>query len=71
MPSPFAGTWQSLFPGSRILLYDLAQAHAHLKALPIPALPAGGHPDDLLNDEGAAPCDSAFAAGTVRAYATR
>ncbi|MFF2852941.1 DNA-binding protein [Streptomyces sp. NPDC058001] len=60
----------SLFPHSRILIYDLAQAHAHLNGLPIPALPAGEHPDDLLNDEETATL-LGVAASTVRAYATQ
>lgn len=60
----------SLFPSSRILIYDLAQAHAHLNGLPIPELPAGEHPDDLLNDEETATL-LGVAASTVRAYATQ
>ncbi|MEJ8662317.1 DNA-binding protein [Streptomyces sp. MS1.AVA.4] len=60
----------SLFPSSRILIYDLAQAHAHLNGLPIPALPVGEHPDDLLNDEESATL-LGVAASTVRAYATQ
>ncbi|MDX3538603.1 helix-turn-helix domain-containing protein [Streptomyces sp. MB09-01] len=59
----------SLFTG-RILIYDLAQAQAYLKGRPIPALPAGEHPDDLLNDEEAAALLD-VTASTVRGYATR
>lgn len=60
----------SLFPSSRILIYDLAQAQAHLNGQPIPALPTGEHPDDLLNDEETATL-LGVAASTVRAYATQ
>lgn len=60
----------SLFPHSRNLIYDLAQAQAHLNGLPIPPLPAGEHPDDLLNDEETATL-LGVAAATVRAYATQ
>ncbi|MFP8906154.1 DNA-binding protein [Streptomyces atacamensis] len=61
---------KSLFPRSRILIYDLAQARAYLAGEPIPALPAGEHPDDLLNDQEAAAV-LGVTASTVRAYATR
>lgn len=60
----------ALFPHSRVLIYDLAQAHAYLNGRPIPALPAGEHPDDLLNDEETG-IALGIAAGTVRAYATQ
>jgi hypothetical protein len=60
----------ALFPNSRILIYDLAKAQAHLDARPIPALPTGEHPDDLLNDEEAAAL-LGVAASTVRAYASQ
>ncbi|MFF2132908.1 DNA-binding protein [Streptomyces olivochromogenes] len=60
----------SLFPGSRILIYDLAQARAYLAGTPIPVLPAGEHPDDLLNDEETAAVLD-VTASTVRGYATR
>ncbi|NMI63176.1 DNA-binding protein [Streptomyces sp. RLA2-12] len=60
----------SLFPGSRILIYDLAQARAYLAGTPIPVLPAGEHPDDLLNDEETAAILD-VTASTVRGYATR
>ncbi|MFI9031135.1 DNA-binding protein [Streptomyces sp. NPDC053560] len=61
---------ESLFPHSRILIYDLAQARACLAGKPIPALPAGEHPDDLLNDQETAAV-LGVAASTVRAYATQ
>ncbi|MQS18191.1 helix-turn-helix domain-containing protein, partial [Streptomyces kaniharaensis] len=60
----------SLFPRSRILIYDLAQARAYLAGGPIPVLPAGEHPDDLLNDEETAAV-LGVTASTVRAYATQ
>lgn len=60
----------SLFPRSRILIYDLAQARAYLAGKPIPTLPTGEHPDDLLNDEEAAAL-LGVSASTVRAYATQ
>ncbi|MEV5774215.1 helix-turn-helix domain-containing protein [Streptomyces antimycoticus] len=60
----------ALFPRSRVLVYDLAQAQAHLDNRPIPALPAGEHPDDLLNDEEAATL-LGVTPSTVRAYATQ
>ncbi|MEV0928557.1 helix-turn-helix domain-containing protein [Streptomyces spongiicola] len=60
----------TLFPNSRILIYDRTQAQAHLAGRPIPALPTGEHPDDLLNDKEAAAL-LAVTPGTVRAYATQ
>ncbi|WP_331758124.1 helix-turn-helix domain-containing protein [[Kitasatospora] papulosa] len=60
----------ALFPDSRVLVYDLAQTQAHLEGRPIPALPPGEHPDDLLNDEEAAAL-LGVAPSTVRAYATQ
>ena len=60
----------ALFPDSRVLIYDQAQAHAYLNARPIPALPTGHHPDDLLNDEEAAEI-LGVEPGTVRSYAAR
>ncbi|MEV0749875.1 helix-turn-helix domain-containing protein [Streptomyces sp. NPDC050273] len=58
----------ALFPNSRTLLYDQAQAHAYLDGTPIPALPSGEHPDDLLNDEEAAAA-LGVTPSTVRSYA--
>ncbi|MEU1932629.1 helix-turn-helix domain-containing protein [Streptomyces sp. NPDC019826] len=60
----------ALFPDSRVLVYDLAQAQAHLEGRPLPALPPEEHPDDLLNDEEAAAL-LGVAPSTVRAYATQ
>ncbi|WP_234367567.1 MULTISPECIES: helix-turn-helix domain-containing protein [Streptomyces] len=60
----------ALFPSSRVLVYDLAQAQAYIDGRPIPALPTGEHPDDRLNDEEAAAV-LGVAASTVRAYATQ
>ncbi|MGC9479256.1 DNA-binding protein [Streptomyces sp. WG4] len=60
----------SLFPHSRILIYDRAQATAYLAGRPLPELPAGEHPDDLLNDQEAA-AELGITASTVRAYATQ
>ncbi|MFJ3505085.1 DNA-binding protein [Streptomyces sp. NPDC090135] len=58
----------SLLPGSRHLLYDLAQAEAYLAGKPIPALPAGEHPDDLLTAEEAAAL-LGITTATLRSYA--
>ncbi|WP_432089716.1 helix-turn-helix domain-containing protein [Streptomyces sp. bgisy095] len=58
----------SLLPGSRHLLYDLAQAEAYLTGKPIPALPAGEHPDDLLTAEEAAAL-LGITTATLRSYA--
>ncbi|WP_093804021.1 helix-turn-helix domain-containing protein [Streptomyces sp. Wb2n-11] len=60
----------ALFPHSRVLVYDLAQTQAHIEGRPVPALPPGEHPDDLLNDEEAAAL-LGVAPSTVRAYATQ
>ncbi|MEN8651726.1 helix-turn-helix domain-containing protein [Streptomyces sp. 21So2-11] len=60
----------ALFPNSRVLIYDQAQAQAHIEGRPVPALPTGEHPDDLLNDEEAAAL-LGVTASTVRAYATQ
>ncbi|MFI8234921.1 helix-turn-helix domain-containing protein [Streptomyces sp. NPDC085900] len=60
----------SLFPHSRIRLYDEAQARAYLAGQPIPQLPSTPHPEDLLNDEEAAAL-LGITASTVRAYATQ
>ncbi|MGW1765020.1 DNA-binding protein [Streptomyces sp. NPDC002073] len=59
----------SLFTG-RILIYDRAQALAYLTGKPVPALPAGEHPDDLLNDEEVGALLQ-VEPGTVRSYAAR
>lgn len=61
---------QTLFPSSRYLIYDLAQADAYLAGKPIPALPTGEHPDDRLNDKEAAAI-LGIDPKTVRAYATQ
>ncbi|WP_228901797.1 helix-turn-helix domain-containing protein [Streptomyces sp. DH1] len=60
----------SLFPHSRILIYDRAEATAYLAGRPLPELPAGEHPDDLLSDQEAA-AELGITASTVRAYATQ
>ncbi|MFB7453473.1 DNA-binding protein [Streptomyces sp. NPDC056194] len=59
----------NLLPDSRNRLYDLAQAEAYLAGAPIPALPAGEHPDDLLTARDVAAL-LGINTGTVRAYAT-
>ncbi|MFE7953488.1 helix-turn-helix domain-containing protein [Streptomyces sp. NPDC057426] len=60
----------SLLPESRYLVYDLAQAEAYIDGKPIPALPAGEHPDDLLTaDEAAAILG--INPSTIRAYAVQ
>jgi len=60
----------SLFPSSRTLIYDLAQADAWLEGRPIPPLPVGEHPEDLLNDKEAAAV-LGIDPSTVRAYAAK
>ncbi|MFD3940989.1 helix-turn-helix domain-containing protein [Streptomyces sp. NPDC058611] len=57
----------SLLPESRYLIYSLAQADAYLAGKPIPALPDGEHPDDLLTAEEAAGI-LGISPSTVRAY---
>ncbi|WP_331727657.1 helix-turn-helix domain-containing protein [Streptomyces sp. NBC_01176] len=59
-----------LLPDSRSLLYDLAQTEAYLAGKPVPSLPAGEHPDDLLTDKEAA-AELGINPGTVRAYAAQ
>ncbi|MGA5499298.1 helix-turn-helix domain-containing protein [Streptomyces cinereoruber] len=59
-----------LLPDSRYLLYDLAQTEAYLKGRPIPALPEGEHPDDLLTADDVAEI-LGINTSTVRAYATQ
>ncbi|MCX4808952.1 DNA-binding protein [Streptomyces sp. NBC_01214] len=52
----------------RPLIYDAAQVDAHLAGEPLPALPAGPHPDDLLTDAEAGAV-AGITASTVRADA--
>ncbi|MFJ5879182.1 helix-turn-helix domain-containing protein [Streptomyces sp. NPDC093088] len=59
-----------LLPESRYLLYDLAQTDAYLKGRPIPQLPDGEHPDDLLTADDVAQI-LGINTSTVRAYATQ
>ncbi|MFF2308510.1 helix-turn-helix domain-containing protein [Streptomyces sp. NPDC058128] len=59
-----------LLPGSRYLLYDLAQTDAYLEGRPLPELPDGEHPDDLLTAEDVAAV-LGINTSTVRAYATQ
>ncbi|MEV4431128.1 helix-turn-helix domain-containing protein [Streptomyces sp. NPDC049602] len=60
----------SLLPDSRSLLYDLAQAEAYIAGKPVPALPVGEHPDDLLTDKETATV-LGITPATVRAYASQ
>ncbi|MFC8495059.1 DNA-binding protein [Streptomyces sp. NPDC057235] len=60
----------SLLPDSRSLLYDLAQTEAYLKGRPIPELPEGEHPEDLLTGKETAAV-LGISTGTVRAYASQ
>jgi hypothetical protein len=60
----------SLFPDSRYLIYDLAQADAYLAGRTIRALPTDEHPDDLLNDKEAGAV-LGITPSTVRAYAAQ
>ncbi|MFI1660483.1 hypothetical protein ACH4ZU_37085 [Streptomyces sp. NPDC020472] len=60
----------SLLPGSRFLLYDLAQTEAYLAGRPVPPLPSDEHPDDLLTGKETADLIS-IAPSTVQAYATQ
>ncbi|MGI5223535.1 helix-turn-helix transcriptional regulator [Actinoallomurus sp. CA-142502] len=53
-------------PGRRKLLYDEAQVRAYAADEPLPKLPTGEHPDDLLDDQETADVlDVAYA--TIRA----
>ncbi|MEU6622056.1 helix-turn-helix domain-containing protein [Streptomyces litmocidini] len=60
----------SLLPESRHLLYDLAQTEAYLAGKPVPALPAGEHPEDLLTAEEAAAL-LGITPATLRSYAAQ
>ncbi len=60
----------SLLPDSRTSLYDLAQTEAYLAGRPVPELPTGEHPDDLLTDKEVAAL-LGISTGTVRAYAAQ
>ncbi|MFD3537044.1 helix-turn-helix domain-containing protein [Streptomyces sp. NPDC058664] len=55
---------------SRFLLYDLAQTDAYLEGRPIPPLPDGEHPDDLLTAKDVAAI-LGITPSTVQAYATQ
>lgn len=57
---------RSLLPG-RYQVFDLEQTTAYLDGKPIPKLPAGTHPDDLLTDTEAAEILQ-VSPHTVRAY---
>ncbi|MCY0961792.1 DNA-binding protein [Streptomyces sp. H27-H5] len=64
----FAAAVQPL-PGSvRPLIYDAAQVDAHLAGEPLPPLPSGPHPGDLLTDSEAGAI-AGVTASTVRADA--
>lgn len=69
-PPPSAYAYQASSPRSRVLIYALAQARAYLAGQPLPALPAGEHHDDLLNDEETAAV-LGVTPSTVRAYASQ
>ncbi|MCT2590866.1 hypothetical protein LHJ74_13260 [Streptomyces sp. N2-109] len=60
---------KSLVQG-RYLVYDLEQTLAYLDGQPIQALPAGEHPDDLLDDREVAAL-LGVATSTVSAYRTQ
>ncbi|MFD6250744.1 helix-turn-helix domain-containing protein [Streptomyces roseolus] len=59
-----------LLPDSRHLLYDRAQVQAYLDGRPIPELPTGEHPDDLLTAKETATL-LGISPSTVQAYATQ
>ncbi|MFD8025799.1 DNA-binding protein [Streptomyces lavendulae] len=65
----FAAAVQPLPGSARPLLYDAAQVHAHLTGAPVPPLPQGPHPADLLSDAEVAAI-TGLTASTVRADAT-
>ncbi|WP_445517274.1 hypothetical protein [Streptomyces sp. NEAU-174] len=46
---------KQLNKGGRYPIYDAAQTDAYLVGKPVPALPGGEHPDDLLDADEAAP----------------
>ncbi|MET9675966.1 DNA-binding protein [Streptomyces sp. NPDC006482] len=60
----------TLLPDSRSLVYDQAQSEAYIAGKPIPPLPAGEHPDDLLTDKEVTSV-LGINTGTVRAYASQ
>ncbi|OKJ52532.1 helix-turn-helix domain-containing protein [Streptomyces sp. CB02261] len=60
----------SLLPDSRHRLYDLEQAEAYLAGRPIPPLPEGEHPEDLLTAKETAAV-LGITPSTVQAYATQ
>ncbi|WP_053627373.1 hypothetical protein [Streptomyces sp. XY511] len=64
----FAAAVKPLPGSARPLLYDAAQVDAHLAGKPLPALPAGQHPDDLLTDAETGTV-AGISASTVRADA--
>ncbi|MEU9237095.1 DNA-binding protein [Streptomyces subrutilus] len=64
----FAAAVQHLPGSARPLLYDAAQAEAHLAGRPLPALPTEPHPEDLLTDAETGQV-AGVAASTVRADA--
>ncbi|MFD5372546.1 DNA-binding protein [Streptomyces sp. NPDC127103] len=56
-------------PGSeRPIIYDAAQVDAHLAGEPLPTLPQGQHPDDLLTDAEAGAV-AGLSASTIRSDA--
>ncbi|MCX5199713.1 DNA-binding protein [Streptomyces sp. NBC_00249] len=64
----FAAAVKPLPGSARPLIYDAAQVDAHLAGEPLPTLPSGPHPDDLLTDTEAGAV-AGIAASTVRADA--
>ncbi|MFE3121870.1 helix-turn-helix domain-containing protein [Streptomyces hydrogenans] len=60
----------TLLPDSRFLLYDRAQTEAYLASKPIPDLPTGEHPTDLLTAKETADI-LGITPSTVQAYATQ
>ncbi|MFF9344922.1 helix-turn-helix domain-containing protein [Streptomyces sp. NPDC014773] len=58
-----------LLPDSRNRLYDRAQVEAYLAGSPVPALPDGEHPDDLLSVREVAEI-LGIHTGTIRSYST-
>lgn len=60
----------NLWPGGSRRIYDLEQALAYLAGDPVPALPAAGHPDDLLTDHETGDL-LGVSSSTVSAYRTQ
>ncbi|MER5757641.1 DNA-binding protein [Streptomyces sp. NPDC002082] len=64
----FTAAVQPLAGSAKPLVYDAGQVDAHLNGRPLPALPTGHHPEDLLTDSEVGTI-TGLTASTVRADA--